>query len=167
MQLVPLASSHAEATLRWVSDPEIAAAIGLTAAPSRERTLEFIAGAEADDSVDAAAILVEDTHVGNVVLDLIDRRVGTARLSIYIGPSEARGRGCGRAAIRGTLERAFGELGLHKVWLVVHERNAAAIAAYEACGFRVEGRLRDEFLLGDVRVDALRMGVLADEAAPA
>lgn len=167
MQLVPLAGLHAEATMRWVSDPEIAAALGLAREPSRERTVEFIEGAESDESIDASAILANGRHVGNVVLDQIDSRLGTARLSIYIGERAARGRGCGRAAIRLALERAFGDLGLHKVWLVVHERNSAAIASYEACGFREEGRLRGEFVLGEERLDALRMGVLAEEVPAA
>jgi RimJ/RimL family protein N-acetyltransferase len=57
-------------------------------------------------------------------------------------------------------------LGLYKVWLTVHAENVAARRAYEAVGFVEEGRLRGEFLLGERRVDALYMGVLAGELAP-
>ena len=33
------------------------------------------------------------------------------------------------------------------MWLTVHAHNAAAIAAYVAAGFAMEGILRDEFVL--------------------
>jgi RimJ/RimL family protein N-acetyltransferase len=163
VQLVPLAEGHAEASLRWVSDPEIAGAIGLEREPSEESTREFIERARTDDSIAAFAIIAGGEHVGNVVLDVINPRLGTARFSIYLGEAEARGRGVGRAAAEQVLEHAFGPLGLHKVWLTVHARNEPAIRAYEACGFRVEGTLRDEFILDGERLDVLRMGILAGE----
>lgn len=166
MQLAPLRGSHAAATLRWVSDPEIAGGIGLRSEPSAAATAAFIARAEAEADIDAFAILAAGEHVGNVVLDQIDRHLATTRLSIYIGEADARGRGIGREATERALDHAFGALALHKVWLIVHERNAAAIGAYERCGFRLEGRLRGEFLLAGERIDALRMGVLAAERQP-
>ena len=56
--------------------------------------------------------------------------------------------------------KLFGPLDLHKVWLTVHARNAAAIHAYEAVGFRVEGTHRGEFLLDGARLDEIYMGIL-------
>nr|MBA2523923.1 GNAT family N-acetyltransferase [Solirubrobacterales bacterium] len=97
----------------------------------------------------------------------IDRRVDSSRFHIYVGEPNARGRGVGRSATLLALDRAFGPLGLHKVWLTVHARNDVAIRAYEACGFHREGTLREEFLLNGERIDALRMGILAGEHAAA
>jgi RimJ/RimL family protein N-acetyltransferase len=149
---------------RWTSDDEIRDGLGLRAASTREGTELWIARALADDTTRAFAIHDGGAHVGMVVLDRIDRHVGTARLHIYVGAPEVRGRGIGRAATKLAVERAFGELGLHKVWLTVHARNARAIAAYVSAGFQVEGVLRDEFLLRGERVAALYMGILRSES---
>src|SRR5258708_3366854 len=110
--------------LAWMRDPEVAANIGLGREPSLEYTEQWIARAITDETVRAFAIHLDTRHVGNVVLDSIDRRIGSARLSIYIGDAAARGAGVGRTAVALAAERAFGELGLHKIWLTVHARNA-------------------------------------------
>ena len=117
-----------------------------------------------DATIRPFAILVEGKHVGNVVLDRIDRHLGTARLSIYIGERSARGVGVGRTAVRLALRHAFGPLRLRKVWLTVHERNVPAIETYRSVGFVVEGILRNEFRLGRNWINALYMGILAGEA---
>ncbi|AHV94076.1 spermidine N(1)-acetyltransferase [Bordetella holmesii ATCC 51541] len=41
-------------------------------------------------------------------------------------------------------------LNLHKVYLVVDKQNEAAVHIYQACGFSVEGELREEFFPMDV-----------------
>ena len=166
VRLVPLAEAHAPAMVRWVSTPEVAKNIGLRSEPTLERTREWIARAESDAATRAFAILVGERHVGNVVLDRIDPYLQTARLSVYVGEPDARHGGVGRAAVRLALETGFGALGLHKIWLVVHEENAAARKTYAALGFVVEGTLRDEFILDGRRVDAILMGILRTELAP-
>ena len=157
--LAPLLPAHAADTYRWVCDPETSRHLGLRRTPSLEATADWIAAAAADPTVHAFAITAGGRHVGNVVLDQLDSYLGSARLSIYIG-AEARGGGVGGAATGLALAQAFTTLGLHKVWLNVHSRNAPAVAAYAAAGFAVEGVLRDEFLLDGKRLPALRMAVL-------
>jgi RimJ/RimL family protein N-acetyltransferase len=156
-----LTADDAERVLGWMRDPEIAANVGLRREPSLAFTRDWLARV-ADDEGDtvARAVLADGVHVGNVVLDRIDRHLGTARLSIYLAD---RGRGVGVDATRAMLDFAFGPLGLRKVHLTVHEHNARAIRAYLRVGFREEGRLRGEFLLGDRHVDALYLGILSDE----
>lgn len=161
--LVPLATGHADAMLTWMQRDDVRDNVGVAAEPTLDRTLAFIARSLTDDSVAAFAIEDDGAHVGNVVLDRIDRRVGTARFSIYLGAPELRGRGVGRAATRLALAHAFDVLRLQKVWLTVHARNTRAITAYAGAGFRVEGVLRREFLLRGELIDALYMGVLAGE----
>jgi RimJ/RimL family protein N-acetyltransferase len=166
VRLGPLALEHAPRMLEWMKDRDVAVNLGLSREPSLAYTEEWIARALGDESVRAFAILVDGAHVGNVVLDQIDRRVGTARLSIYVGERAARGGGVGRTAVALAADEAFGPLALHKLWLTVHARNTAAINAYLDVGFSVEGVLRDEFLLDGERVAALRMGLLVGEHAP-
>lgn len=149
--------------LRWMRDPEVAQNVGLRSTPTLEKTLAFIARAADDDTICGRAIVVDGEHVGNVVLDMIDRHAGKARLHIYLGETNARGRGVGKSAVKLALDVAFDELGLDKVWLTVHARNARAIAAYHAVGFVTEGVHREEFVLGAERVDEHYLGILRRE----
>jgi len=165
VRLAPLGLEHAPRMLAWMRDPQVSANIGLKSEPSAERTTAWIERALGDPSIRAFAILLGGEHVGNVVLDQIDERVGAARLSIYVGEPAARGGGVGRTAVALAAEHAFGAMALHKLWLTVHARNAAAIKSYLDVGFTVEGVLRDEFVLEGRRLAALRMGLLAGELA--
>jgi RimJ/RimL family protein N-acetyltransferase len=165
LALVPLTLAHAEAMFRWMCDPVIAKNLGLRSEPSLDKSRAYVERADADDSIEARAILLGGLHVGNVVLDQIDRVKATAHLHIYIGESSARGTGAGKRALRQALTLAFSTLQLNKVWLTVHARNAPAIAAYVAVGFQVEGVHREEFLLDGERVAELYMGCLAADFA--
>ncbi len=59
-------------------------------------------------------------------------------IGMFVGEA-ARGRGVGRALVRAALAAAAARPGVQVVTLTVTEGNAAAIALYEACGFRVFG----------------------------
>ena len=127
------------------------------------RTRTWIANATSDPSVCALAIEAGGRHVGNIVFDRMDPHVGTARLSIYIGESDARLRGVGTSAVLAGVRHAFTQLGVRKVWLVVHCENAPAIRAYLRAGFLIEGVLREEFRLGNRRLPVFYMGLLRRE----
>ena len=101
--------------------------------------------------------------MGNVVLDQFDPRARTARLSIYIGEPDHRGKGVGATAVYRALEHAFLKRGLNKVWLTVHTENARAIKAYLKVGFQPERVDKDAFLLGARRVDGIYMGILGSD----
>jgi RimJ/RimL family protein N-acetyltransferase len=161
--LAPLDAANAEAIYRWMCDPQVSRNVGLRSEPTLEKTRAFIARANSDDTIFARAVLLDGHHVGNVVIDQIDAYSSTARLSIYIGESSARGRGVGKRAVALSLGVAFEHLALNKVYLTVHARNVAALAVYVAVGFVVEGVHREEFLLDGERVAELYMGVLRSD----
>jgi RimJ/RimL family protein N-acetyltransferase len=164
--LTDLTPSHATAMHRWMCDPVVSTNVGLRSEPSLEKTLAWLERAASDDTTAARAIVLDGVHVGNVVLDQIDRYVSKGRLSIYVGEPAARGQGVGRLALSLVLDLAFGPLGLHKVWLTVHAQNLGAIAAYTAVGFAIEGTHRDEFLLDGARLDEIYMGILRSDRRP-
>ena len=62
---------------------------------------------------------------------------------------QPKGLGYGRACVRLLAEMAFRDLGAHRFWLDVKEKNERALALYRDEGFVEEGRLRDS-----VRSDA-------------
>ena len=81
--------------------------------------------------------------IGVIYITRIDRRNRNALLSVMIGEKDAWDRGYGTEAVRQIAEVAFGQLGLHKLFLYVASYNGRAIKAYEKVGFVKEGRLKE------------------------
>jgi RimJ/RimL family protein N-acetyltransferase len=165
VMLEPLTLVHAELMWAWVQDPAVRDGLGLRVEPSLQYTRDWIRRALADATTRAFAILLDGRHVGNVVLDRLDAYLHTARLSVYVGLSEARGQRVGTTAVFRAAEAGFDEWELHKLWLTVHEENTRALALYKRLGFVPEGLLRDEFLLGARRLAAVYMGLLRSDFA--
>lgn len=81
----------------------------------------------------------------------------------FVGDAEARGRGVGRAAQVLGLERAFGQIRLHKVFAEVMADNDAALKLMVAIGFRREGYLRGHVIKGGNARDVVQLGMLDPE----
>jgi RimJ/RimL family protein N-acetyltransferase len=54
-----------------------------------------------------------------------------------------KGKGYGRATLEWLLNKAFHDLGAHRVWLTVMEDNDRARSLYRSLGFIEEGKLRE------------------------
>lgn len=106
------------------------------------------------------AIRRAGTLIGLCGLSHIHPRHHHGELWIYLGPATERGQGHGRQALRLLARFGFEQLNLHRIHLFVVSDNAAAIAAYKACGFQEEGRAREHIFAGGKYVDAVRMGLL-------
>jgi ribosomal protein S18 acetylase RimI-like enzyme len=76
---------------------------------------------------------------------------------LAVAPAFQR-RGVGRELLRAAADEARGR-GARRLTLRVLGTNAGARALYEACGFTVEGVLRDEFLLDGRYVDDVLMAL--------
>ncbi len=62
---------------------------------------------------------------------------------------QPKGLGYGRACVRLLVEMAFRDLGAHRFWLDVKEKNVRALALYRDEGFVEEGRLRESVRSGE------------------
>lgn len=93
-------------------------------------------------------------------IDWISRR---AEFRILLG--EHRGEGLGKQVVLEVLSRGFVRLELRRIWLGTASGNLAAIICFQRCGFRVEARLKDDFVRGKTICDNIRMGLLRDEWA--
>jgi RimJ/RimL family protein N-acetyltransferase len=164
--LQPLAAEHAEATFEWLSSEDIRDNLGLRRDPSLQATLEFTSCCASAVDVYARAILVDGLHVGNIVVDHVDRRNHKARLHVYIGARTARGKGTGKSALKLAVPEAFLALPIQKLFLTVHAANASAVATYLAVGFKIEGVHRAEFWYREGLVDEIHMGILRRECLP-
>lgn len=103
------------------------------------------------------------TDIGTTFLKNIDSVSQKAEFGIFIGESKARGRGLSNSIVKATLDVAFNEMKLNKVYLTVFGNNAVAIRSYENAGFKQDGVLRQDFFDGKKYVDVVLMSVLSDE----
>lgn len=102
-------------------------------------------------------------YIGGIRLHGISEADRHARLALGIFDRRFWSHGYGTEAIRLTLRYGFAQMCLHRVDLVVLEYNARAIRAYEKCGFRREGVLRDNALVDGVWYDDIVMAILESE----
>lgn len=113
----------------------------------------------------AICICGSDKHVGNIYLREIDWISRNAQLGVFIGATDEKSKGYGQSAIRQLLSYAFCDLGLKKIYVHVLADNAEAIRAYEKCGFRVEGQLKNHAFKKGEWKDLIVMGVCSEDFA--
>jgi RimJ/RimL family protein N-acetyltransferase len=100
--------------------------------------------------------------LGEVELADLDLCHGAAEAACWALPA-ARGRGMTTTAIAAVVRFAFGGLGLHRLTYAWADGNAASGRVAWKCGFRVEGRQREAWLVDGHRVDVHIAGRLATD----
>jgi RimJ/RimL family protein N-acetyltransferase len=154
--------------VRWFGDPEVREYLVINRPISIAEEEEWFERKLHEEDSEIFAIETADgAHIGNIELFNVDSRHRHAELGIVIGEKTYWGQGYGSDAIRTLLRFAFEEMNLHRVYLRVYEDNARGIRAYEKCGFRLEGRLREANYRKGSYYDELIMGVLDREFAAA
>jgi RimJ/RimL family protein N-acetyltransferase len=161
--LRPMVADDAAAQHRWFADPEVTRWTGLRYPLSLAAISGRLAGAEATDPRFAVERRDTGETVGYVALRDITPESRNAELDLVIGERSAWGLGLGTDTTRTACRYAFDRLGLHRVHLWVFAEHAAAVRAYEKCGFAHEGVARDRFYKHGRWHDCLLMGLLAGE----
>ncbi len=163
--LSPVRIEDAPLYARWLNDADTRRNLTMCLPLTRGQEEDWVrsVGKNPDDVVLAVRLTDGDRLAGNVGLHRIDRIHRCAEFGVFIGPPELRGQGYGTEATALTLKYGFGELNLHRIGLRVYEFNEGGIRAYARCGFREEGRLREEYSHGGRRYDVVLMGILARE----
>ncbi len=114
-------------------------------------TVEFIipwkverhAAALQNADIDHLMVATDAGTVGFVILAGLRDPNESVEFRRIVIAEKGRGRGHGRAAVRAVIQRAFGELRAHRLWLDVKVNNLRARRLYESEGFRYEGILRE------------------------
>lgn len=102
-------------------------------------------------------------QIGFAVLMDVDPLMRTAELALVIGEKDCWGKGYGTEVTRLLLDYAFTWVHLHSVKLRVFGHNARGLRAYQRAGFKVIGRWREAYRLGDRVEDVVFMDCLATE----
>ena len=155
-----------DTVLRFRSDANVLMQLFSDAPPTREMHLRWLADVEAGGDRREFMIVERESGraVGTIGLSQIDRRHRRAEYGVLIGEPAARGKGLAAEASRLLLRYAFGELGLHRVFLHVLAENEPALRLYERLGFKTEGCLRQHVSKAGRLRDVIVMAVLATEA---
>lgn len=108
---------------------------------------------------------VTEEYWGQISLERISRRDGTAEVGVVLAKEEHRGKGIGREALSLLLRYAFDALGLRRVELTVFAENSRARLCYLKAGFIEEGVARQKTWKNGKFHDIVSMAVLRDEWA--
>lgn len=140
-----LERSDLDRTWEWLHRPDIYSKIGVQVPFTKEQQLKWFQSVIKDDSKIVLAVCLnsDNSHIGNVSLDMIDRRHRNARLSIFIADKAVRGKGYGSEALELLEQYTFSTLNLHKIWCKTDADYPDVLHFYEKFGFRQEGVLID------------------------
>lgn len=100
--------------------------------------------------------------VGMISLNQINRTMLTAEIGYTIARN-FRAQGIATAAVRQVAEKCFSQTPLRKLIAFVHEDNLPSRMVLENAGFRLEGLLREHFLIRGQPVNEVLYGILRGE----
>lgn len=155
--------------VHWLSNPELRhyVTVRYISEALERRWFEGLVPATSGTAPARLLFVIEvregNQPIGVVGLENINWRDRQAEFGIIIGDPDFWGRGYGSDALRTLLKVGFHWFNLHRIFLHVVAENVRAIKAYEKCGFKHEGRLREAVFIEGVYHDLLVMSVLARE----
>ncbi|MDI6871836.1 MAG: GNAT family protein [Bacillota bacterium] len=156
---------------KWINNEAVVRNLGFwmypqTVVESEEWLERQLTHKGAPQDIQFAIALADDpqeTYIGGIGLHGIDLRNRHAELGITIGREDLHGQGLGTEAIQLLLEYSFAFLNLHKINLSYFEYNDRGARCYARCGFREEGRIRENRYYEGRYWDVIRMGITEEE----
>ena len=85
-----------------------------------------------------------DRPVGCTYIRDIDEANKKAEYGVFLGEEDVRGHGIGKEILELTVDYAFKELHLHRIYARVYETNKPSLYSFLHCGFEKEALLRDD-----------------------
>ena len=162
LMLRSLEETDAERCAAWVNDPRIRTFIAAYLPQSVEEERAWIRGLHEKKDTDIVfAMVIADTndHIGIMGLHRIDYRAGLAWTGSLIGRADLWQQGYGSEAKMAVLDYAFHTLMLRKVCTSVYAFNERSLGCQLKCGYREEGRLRQQRPHEGEYVDEIMLGV--------
>lgn len=160
VSLVPTTIEHVPHVMTWVNDLEVMQYFALRQSEISEdderRYLTSMLGSKNDRLFSAFA---GSDYVGQCSVNQIYWPARNGRVFLVVRKA-MQGKGYGAAMLEALVARAFGELDLHKLWLIVRRDNKSSQAMYLRAGFEFEGVLRDEYCVNGRYFDMVRMGIV-------
>jgi UDP-4-amino-4,6-dideoxy-N-acetyl-beta-L-altrosamine N-acetyltransferase len=163
VDLRTLEPADSERLYAWRNSPEVAAFMYTDHLIRPEEHAKWFAGIAGDPRRDYRIITVDGVPAGLANFADIDRVQGKASWAYYLADPSVRGKGVGGYVEFLMIERAFGELGLRKLWCEVLITNEPVWKLHQKFGFRQEALFRAHLIKGGLSVDVMGLGLLAEE----
>jgi RimJ/RimL family protein N-acetyltransferase len=165
VKLTPFGEDDAAQLFQWQNDPDIRDLTkGFRFPVQMDNVKEWLKSIRDQNSKSRTifAIRVANKFAGTVQLNSIDPYQRKAMFGIMIGDPEQRGKGVGYMATSLMLDYAFNGLDFRRVGLEVIEPNPAK-HLYERLGFKIEGKIREDYYSDGKSIDTLLYGILRSE----
>lgn len=146
----------------WMNNPKIYSSMHFNLPVLLENTIKWFDNNCNNDKRSDVCFEEDGSIVAFGGLTAIDPVLKKAELYVFVDPN-AHKSGFGTQATKLLCEYGFKTLKLHKIFLLTNEDNLAAIRVYEKCGFKLEGRHRDEYLNNGEYKDRMYYGLLKSD----
>ncbi len=103
------------------------------------------------------------TAIGYFTIEGIDQINRKCEFGIVIGETAFHNQGIGVSTINMMLNKAFNEMGMHRVLAVIKKDNAPSVKCFARAGFVLEGEHREARFINDEYKDVLFFSVLEHE----
>lgn len=104
-----------------------------------------------------------DRPVGCTYIRDIDYENSKAEYGVFLGEEDIRGMGIGKEILNLTVDYAFKELKLHRIYARVKETNKPSLYSFLHCGFKQEAVLRDSMFSDGEFINVVILGKLNEE----
>ena len=95
------------------------------------------------------AVDENDSYVGNISLERIDRENKTASIACVIVKESEQGKSVGEFMMNEVIKLAKEKFGITKLSLNVFDFNLPAIRCYEKCGFEITEQTKVKYVIGE------------------
>lgn len=148
----------------WFNDPEVITYMEKGYAPNtHNKQIEYFNHILNDKNTIQLAIIDKETSelVGGIGLHGINYYNRNGDISIIIGNKQYWHKGIGKDAVLLMTDFAFNRLNLYKVTAGMASCNDGSFKLFESCGFKEEGRLKEQVFLNGSYYDIIKMGLLS------
>lgn len=153
---------------KWINDPDVRIFLNNTfpfTFEAEEKAYEKMSARDPNN-----VILAIETRRGELIglmgihnIDWVNR---TATTGTNIGDKKYWGKGYGTDAKMTLLDYCFNTLGLHRINSTAIAYNERSVRYSLRCGYKIEGRLREQYFRKGARYDSVMLGVLREEWLP-
>lgn len=136
----PISYDDTDMVLKWRNSEEVNRNFLYRNEVTREDHIGWLNSKVATGKVIQFIIIEKENQrpIGSVYFRDIDADMKQAQYGIFIGETDAKGRGYGSETAVRMVKYFFEEMCYHRLYLKVLARNTTAIKSYERAGFRVD-----------------------------
>jgi ribosomal-protein-alanine N-acetyltransferase len=157
----PISLAHlSQDYVNWLNDEDVYRYMETRGNYSLEILKTFLRECELSKKLFWAIHLkLNNLHIGNIKIDPVNLKHGTAEYSIMMGRKEEWGNGYAWESSERIIKYCFDEVKLRKITLGVIAENSAAIKLYKKLGFNTEGIYKKHVIYDGKYHDVLRIAI--------